>query len=89
MAKLIVALDGVSLGQLTMFSIYLLLKLQGHTVKWFSDSQNAVSIVQYGSKRPHLQDRPTCISIFETCLLYSIKLEMERIPRSDYIGYKS
>ena len=31
-------------------------KLQGHTVRWFSDNQNVVGIIQYGSKKPHLQD---------------------------------
>lgn len=38
-------------------------KLPGHSVKWFSDNQNVVRIVQYGSKRPHLQYG--AISIFE------------------------
>ena len=30
-------------------------KLQGHTVKWFTDNQN-VCIVQVGSMKPHLQE---------------------------------
>ena len=64
-------------------------KLQGHTVKWFSDNQNVVRIVQVGSKKPHLQEGAMCI--FQTCLQHGIKLEMEWIPRSknevaDYIS---
>ena len=31
-------------------------RLQGHTVKWFTDNQNVVCIVQVGSKKPHLQE---------------------------------
>ena len=31
-------------------------KLQGHTVKWFTDNQNVVRIVQVGSMKPHLQE---------------------------------
>ena len=56
-------------------------KLQGHTIRWLSDNQNIVRIIQYGSKKPHLQDG--AMSIFETCFQYSIKLEMDWIPRSD------
>ena len=56
-------------------------KLQGHTIRWLSDNQNIVRIIQYGSKKPHLQDG--AMSIFETCFQYSIKLGMDWIPRSD------
>ena len=43
----------------------------------------------YGSKRAHLQDG--ALSIFETCMKFSLKLELEWIPRSqndkaDYIS---
>ena len=31
-------------------------KLIGHAVKWFSDNQAVVRIVQVGSGRPHLQE---------------------------------
>ena len=55
------------------------LKLQGHTVKWFTDNQSIVSIIQNGSKKPHLQDG--AISIFEACFQHSIKVEMEWVPR--------
>ena len=47
-------------------------KFKGHTVKWLSDNQNVVQIIQYGSKKPHLQDG--AMSIFETCFQHSIKL---------------
>ena len=34
--------------------------------KWFTDNQNVVSIVKFGSKKPHLQDG--AVSIFDTVL---------------------
>ena len=54
-------------------------RLKGHAVKWFSDNQNVVRIVQRGSRKPHLQDG--AMSIFELCFSAGIKLEMEWIPR--------
>jgi len=54
-------------------------QLKGHAVKWFSDNQNVVRIVQKGSRKPHLQDG--AMSIFELCFSAGIKLEMEWIPR--------
>ena len=64
-------------------------KLAGHAVKWFSDNQNIVRIVQAGSRQPHLQDG--AMSIFEICWKHGIRLEMAWIPRSlndraDYIS---
>ena len=64
-------------------------KLSGHAVKWFSDNQAVVHIVQVGSHRQHLQEG--ALSIFELCFQYNIKLEMEWTPRSaneiaDYIS---
>ena len=55
-------------------------KLKGHAVKWFSDNQAVVRIVQVGSGRPHLQEG--ALSIFELCFQHNIKLEMEWVPRS-------
>ena len=55
-------------------------KLQGHKVKWFTDNQSVRSIVTNGSKKMHLQDGALCI--FETCMKYSLRLEVEWIPRS-------
>ena len=64
-------------------------KLSGHVVKWFSDNQAVVRIVQVGSRKQHLQEG--ALSIFEQCFQHDIKLEMEWIPRSaneiaDYIS---
>ena len=38
-------------------------------------------IVQVGSRKPHLQDGAMCI--FQTCMQFGIRLEMEWIPRSE------
>ena len=65
-------------------------KLQGHTIKWFTDNQNViVRIVQVGSKKEHLQEGAMCI--FQACLKHGVRLEMEWIPRgqnetADYIS---
>ena len=62
------ALHGENLGRWIMFYALLLLiiKLKGHTVKWLivSDNQNVVQIIQYGSKKPHLQDGAMSIQLF-------------------------
>ena len=47
-------------------------KRKCHTVKWLSDNQTVVQIIQYGTKKPHLQDG--AMSIFETRFQHSIKL---------------
>ena len=64
-------------------------KLAGHRVKWFTDNQNVVHIVEAGSGKQHLQ----CIAlnIFEMCFKHGIRLDIEWIPRSlndkaDYIS---
>lgn len=49
-------------------------KLAGHRVKWFTDNQNVVRIVQSGSRRQHLQDG--AMSIFEVCLAHNIRLDV-------------
>ena len=64
-------------------------KLAGHKVKWFTDNQNVVRIVEAGSRKPHLQQ--VALSIFKCCFLHGIHLDMEWIPRSlndkaDYIS---
>ena len=64
-------------------------QLEGHTIKWCTDNQNVVRIVESGSRKPYLQDG--ALSIFEECIRYGIKLEMTWIPRSsneqaDYIS---
>ena len=64
-------------------------KLQGYKVKWFTDNQSARFIVMHGSKHLHLQDG--AMSIFETCMRFALKLEVEwlrrsRNERADYIS---
>ena len=56
-------------------------KLQGHKIKWFTDNQAVQSVVTNGSRRLHLQDG--ALSIFELCMRFSIRLEMEWIPRGE------
>ena len=58
-------------------------------MKWFSDNQAVVRIVQVGSGKPHLQEG--ALSIFELCFQHGTKLEMEWVPRSanemaDYVS---
>ena len=55
-------------------------KLRGHRVRWFSDNQNVVRVIQVGSRKEHLQDG--AMSIYEVCMRYGIKLEVDWIPRS-------
>ena len=55
-------------------------KLRGHRVRWFSDNQNVVRIIQVGSRKEHLQDG--AMSIYEVCMRYGIKPEVDWIPRS-------
>ena len=50
-------------------------------MKWFTDNQSVKLIVMHGSKRLHLQDG--AFSIFETCMNFSLKLDVEWIPRDD------
>ena len=64
-------------------------KLEGQTVKWCTDNQSVVHIINTGSRRPHLQDG--AVAIYEECIQRSIKLEMVWIPRekneiADYLS---
>ena len=64
-------------------------KLMNERVRWFTDNQNVVRIVQYGSKKPDLQAE--ALSIFSICLKQHIRIEPEWIPRernalADYIS---
>ena len=65
-------------------------QLRVHAIKWFTDNQNVVHVVQVGSRKPHLQDG--AMSVFETCFQHGIRLQMEWIPHSlndkaDYFLY--
>lgn len=48
-------------------------------IRWFTDNQNVVRIVQYGSSKPLLQAE--ALGIFSTCVQHNIRLEPEWIPR--------
>lgn len=50
-------------------------------MKWFSDSQTAVRIVQVGSMKRELRD--LAIKIFQCCAENQIALDIQWLPRSD------
>ena len=54
-------------------------KLCGKVVKWFTDSQNCVRIVQSGSSKTSLQN--LALSIFSICVYKSISIDIQWIPR--------
>jgi len=56
-------------------------KLMNERIRWFSDNQNVVRIVQYGSRQAALQSE--ALSIFTTCLRNNIRIEPEWIPRRE------
>ena len=58
-------------------------KLMNEQIRWFSDNQNVVRIVQYGSRQAALQSEALCI--FVTCLRNNIRIEPEWIPRREKI----
>ena len=53
--------------------------IRGKRVKWFSDSQSCVNIVQCGSSKKELQFE--ALSIFNLCLEFNIDLSIQWIPR--------
>ena len=59
------------------------------SVRWHTDNQNCVKIVQKGSTKPHLQE--LAFSIFSICAEFAINLDIVWIPRelntkADYIS---
>ena len=56
-------------------------KLRNMRVRWFSDNQNVVRILQVGSRKPHLQEQ--AMKVFETCISYQIRLEPDWLPREE------
>ena len=64
-------------------------KLKNERVRWFTDNQNVVRIVQYGSKKPSLQAE--ALGISSTCASNNIRIEPEWIPReqNDLADYYS
>ena len=64
-------------------------KMINHRIRWFTDNQNVVRIIQVGSGKENLQVE--ALRIFELTVRYSISLEPEWIPReqnqtADYIS---
>lgn len=55
--------------------------LGGQRVKWFTDNQSVVAIVEKGSMRSQLQS--IAMDIFGLCFRQGIKLEMFWIPRTE------
>lgn len=53
--------------------------LQKQSIKWYSDCQNVIKILNKGSMKPELNDM--ALSIYRFCITYSIDLSMEWIPR--------
>ena len=56
-------------------------KLKNERVCWFTDNQNVVRIVQYGSRQNALQTE--ALGIFAACLSNNIRIEPEWIPRDE------
>ena len=54
-------------------------KLRNERVRWFTDNQNVVKIVQHGSSKPALQAE--ALGIFSLCVNNYIRIEPEWIPR--------
>ena len=54
-------------------------KLENERIRWFTDSQNVVKIVQHGSRVPALQAE--ALAIFSVCMVNHIHIEPEWIPR--------
>ena len=54
--------------------------LAGTNVKWFTDSQNVVRIVEVGSGKPELLQ--IAYSIYFSCVEHGITLKMDWVPRS-------
>ena len=54
-------------------------KLGNERIRWFTDNQNVVRIVQYGSKNAALQSE--ALAIFSLCIDNHIHIEPEWIPR--------
>ncbi len=54
--------------------------LQGQVVKWFTDNQAVVSIVEVGSGKPHLQ--LLALSVQQICIRHNMRMELDWVPRS-------
>ena len=64
-------------------------KLMNARVRWFTDNQNVVRIIEVGSRKPHIQAE--ALRVFHLAVQYQIHLEPSWIPReenecADYIS---
>ena len=55
--------------------------LQGETVKWLTDNQNVVRIIEHGSRKPLLQE--IAVNILSVLMGRAIRLEMAWVPREE------
>ena len=63
--------------------------MKGETVKWLTDNQNVVRIIEHGSRKPWLQE--IAVNILSTLMQTAIRLEMAWIPseknqQADYLS---
>ena len=56
-------------------------KLSNNRVRWFTDNQNVVRILQVGSRQPQLQE--VALKIFSLTIHCQIRLEPEWVPREE------
>ena len=56
-------------------------KLMNARVRWFSDNQNVVRILEVGSRKPNLQAE--ALKVFHLSVRYQIRLEPSWIPREE------
>ena len=56
-------------------------KMAGHRIRWFTDNQNVVRIIQIGSRKEELQME--AMRIFKLAMQYSVSIEPEWIPRQE------
>ena len=54
-------------------------KLSNYRVRWFTDNQNVVRILQVGSRKPDLH--AVALKVFALAIQYQIRLEPEWVPR--------
>ena len=55
--------------------------LANQRVRWFTDNQNVVRILQVGSKKPNLQEE--ALKVFALAIRHQIRIDPEWIPRKE------
>lgn len=69
-------LKAIELGLLSFHRV-----IEGKTVKWFTDNQNCVKIIESGSMKSDLQE--IALGIFQICLSKGISIDAQWIPRNE------